>query len=133
MLSRELRLDLTGPAGTVPGTPDTDDAVDGRLPALGGCGNEAMLIVRRRDLSGLPGTRPLEADRTALRFDVELELESGDLANDGFGLEGVRNLDGWYGDAARGASAAGVMLFLGLRLGRGGNAPVGGFVAGRDG
>lgn len=112
--------------------PEVDDAVEGRLPALGGCGNEAILIVRRKVLSGLLGARPLDADRTALRFDVELELDRGDLAREGFGLDGVRSFDGWYGDEARGASGAGV-LFLGLGLGRGGNDPVGGFVAGRDG
>lgn len=93
VLTRELRLDLNLPVGMVPVIPETDDAVDGRLPALGGCGNEAMLIVRRRILSGLPGARPLDADRIAVRLDVEIELESGVLANDGFGLEGVRNLD----------------------------------------
>lgn len=52
-----------------------------------------MLIVRRRDLSGELGVRPLDAERTALRFDVELELESGDR-RDGLGLDGVRNPDG---------------------------------------
>lgn len=132
MLSRELRLGFTLPVGLVPGMPEVDDAVEGRLPALGGCGNEAILIVRRKVLSGLLGARPLDADRTALRFDVELELDRGDLAREGFGLDGVRSFDGWYGDEARGASGAGV-LFLGLGLGRGGNDPVGGFAAGRDG
>lgn len=135
VLSRELRLGLTLPVvlELAPEMPVTEDAGEGRLPAFGGCGNDAMLMVRRRDLSGLPGARPLDADRAALRFDVELEFDKGDLASDGFGLDGLRSFDGWYGDEARGASAAGVVLFLGLGLGRGGNAPVGGFVAGRDG
>ena len=93
VLSRELRLGLALPA-VFAGIPDTDEAVEGRLPpALGGCGNEAMLIVRRKVLSGLPGTRPLDADRMALRFDVELELDSGDRAADGLGLDGVRNFE----------------------------------------
>lgn len=113
--------------------PDIEDAaVEGRLPALGGCGKEAMLIVRRRVLSGLPGVRPLETDRTALKFEVELELDSGDRRDGGLGLDGVRSLDGWYGDADRGASGAGV-LFRALGVGSGGKDPVGGFVDGRDG
>lgn len=80
-----------------------------------------MLIVRRKDLSGLPGGRPPDDDR-ALRLVVELELESGDL-RDGLGLEGVRSLEGPYGDAALGVSDA---VFLGFGLGRGGNDPDGG-------
>lgn len=107
-----------------------DDA-DGRPPALGGWGKEAMLTVRRKDFSGLPGVRPLDPDRAALRFEVEFELERGDRARDGLGLDGVRNLDGWYGDVARGVSAAEV-LFLDLGFGSGGNAPVGG-LDGREG
>jgi hypothetical protein len=98
-----------------------DDAVDGRLPALGGCGNDAMLIVRRRDFSGLPGGRPPEDDRPALRLEVELELESGDLS-DGLGLEGVRNLEAPYGEAALGVSGA---AFRGFGLERGGSDPEG--------
>lgn len=134
VLNRELRLGFTLPVELAPGMPVTEDAVEGRPPALGGCGKDAMLIVRRRDLSGLPGVRPLDADRTALlRFDVEFELDRGDLARDGFGLDGLRSLEGWYGDEDRGASGAGAVLFLGLGLGRGGRDPVGGFVAGRDG
>lgn len=89
-------------------------------------------MVRRKDLSGLLGARPLDAERTALRFDVELELERGDRASDGFGLDGVLSLDSWYGEAARGVSGAGV-LFRALGLGRGGSEPTGGFVAGREG
>lgn len=92
MLSRELRLGLALPAGFA-GIPETDEAVEGRFPVLGGCGNEAILIVRRKVLSGLPGARPLDADRMVLRFDVELELDSGDRAADGLGLDGVRNLE----------------------------------------
>lgn len=73
----------------------TEDAVEGRLPpAFGGWGNEAMLIVRRRDLSGLLGVRLDDTERTVLRFEVEFELERGDR-RDGLGLEGVRSLDGW--------------------------------------
>jgi hypothetical protein len=76
--------------------PATEDAaVDGRVAAFGGCGKEAILIVRRRVFSGLLGVRPLDADRTALRFDVELEVDSGDRASDGgLGLDGVRSFDG---------------------------------------
>lgn len=134
VLKRELRLGFTLPVELAPGIPVTEDAVEGRPPVLGGCGKDAMLIVRRKDFSGLPGARPLDADRTALlRFEVEFELDRGDLASDGFGLDGLRNFDGWYGDEDRGASGAGAMLFLGLGLGRGGSAPVGGFVAGREG
>jgi hypothetical protein len=93
VLSRELRLGLALPAGFA-GNPDTDEAVEGRLPpALGGCGNEAMLIVRRKGLSGLLGARPLDADRMALRFEVEFELDSGDRAAEGLGLDGVRSLE----------------------------------------
>lgn len=90
VLSRELRLGFTLAVGVT----EAEEAVDGRPPAFGGCGNDAMLIVRRKDLSGLPGARPLEADRTALRFEVELELERGDRARDGLGLDGVRSFDG---------------------------------------
>lgn len=50
-----------------------------------------MLIVRRNDFSGLPGVRPPEVERAALRLEVELELDSGDLS-DGLGLDGVRSL-----------------------------------------
>lgn len=95
VLNRELRLGFMLPVELATGTPVTEDAVEGRPPALGGCGKDAMLIVRRKDLSGLPGVRPLDADRAApLRFDVEFELDSGDLASDGFGLDGLRNFDG---------------------------------------
>lgn len=79
-------------------------------------------MVRRKDFSGLPGGRPPEDDREALRLEVELEPESGDL-REGLGLDGVRSLEGPYGDAALGVSGA---LFLGFGLGRGGNAPDGG-------
>jgi hypothetical protein len=72
--------------------PDSEDAVDERPPAFGGWGNDAMLMVRRNDLSGLLGARPLDADRAALRLEVEFEFESGDLS-DGLGLDGVRSLD----------------------------------------
>jgi hypothetical protein len=106
--------------------PDTDDAVDGWIPAFGGCGKDAMLMVRRSDFSGLPGVRPPEVERAALRLEVELELDSGDLS-DGLGLDGVRSLDAPYGEAARGVSDT----VLGFGLGRGGNAPDGGL--GRDG
>lgn len=92
MLSREL---LWGrPLEVAPWIPEIDDAVDGRLLAFGGCGNEAILIVRRKDLSGLPGVRPPEADRAAFRLEVEFELDRGDLS-DGLGLDGVRNLEVW--------------------------------------
>lgn len=95
MLRREPRLGLALLVELELGTLETEDAVDGRLPpAFGGCGNEAMLMVRRRDLSGLLGVRPLDAERTALRFDVELEFDRGDRTRDGLGLEGVRSLDG---------------------------------------
>lgn len=75
--------------------PDTEDAaVDGRLLALGGCGKDAMLMVRRRVLSGLLGVRPLDTDRIPDRLDVELEFERGDRARDGgLGLDGVRSFD----------------------------------------
>ena len=78
--------------------------------------------MRRKDLSGLPGGRPPEDERAALRLVVELELESGDLS-EGLGLDGVRSLEGPYGDAALGVSDA---VFLGFGLGRGGNDPDGG-------
>lgn len=113
------------------GTPVTEDVEERLPPGFGGCGNEAMLIVRRRDLSGLLGARPLDAERTVLRFDVELEFERGDR-RDGLGLDGVRNFDGWYGDTALGVSAAGRLL-LGLGFGSCGNEPDGGLVTGRDG
>jgi hypothetical protein len=132
VLSRELRLGFTLAGVTVLGTPETDAAVEGRLAAFGGCGKDAMLMVRRKDLSGLPGVRPLDADRIALRLEVELELERGERASDGFGLDGVRSLDSWYGEAARGVSGAGA-LFRALGLGMGGNEPVGGLEDGRDG
>lgn len=52
-----------------------------------------MLIVRRRDLSGLLGVRPPEADRP-LRLEVEFEVDRGDLI-EGLGLDGVRSLVAW--------------------------------------
>ena len=52
-----------------------------------------MLIVRRNIFSGLPGARPLDADRMALRFEVELEFDKGDLAREDLGLDGVRNFE----------------------------------------
>lgn len=54
-----------------------------------------MLIVRRRDFSGLLGARIPETDLGALA--VEAEWLRGDLLpNEGFGLEGVRALaDNW--------------------------------------
>lgn len=119
--------------------PDTVEAVNGRVGALGGCGKAAMLIVRRRVFSGLPGTRPLEADRTALRLEVELEVERGERAAEGGrGLDGERSLES-CGEAARGKSdppGDKAVLFLALGLGRAGTAkdPVGGgFVDGREG
>lgn len=53
-----------------------------------------MLIVRRKDLSGLLGVRPPEADRVKFRLEVELEADRGDL-RDGLGLDGVRSLEVW--------------------------------------
>lgn len=81
-----------------------------------------MLIVRRKDFSGLPGGRPPEDERLALRLEVELEPERGDF-REGLGLDGVRSLEGPYGEAALGVSGA---VFLGFGLGRGGNDPDGG-------
>jgi hypothetical protein len=77
-------------------------------------------MVRRNDFSGLPGVRP-PVERAALRLEVELELDSGDLS-DGLGLDGVRSLDAPYGDAALGVSEETV---LGFGMGRGGNDPDG--------
>jgi hypothetical protein len=51
-------------------------------------------MVRRNDLSGLLGLRPMEADRAACRLEVELEVDRGDLS-EGLGLDGVRSLDAW--------------------------------------
>lgn len=121
--------------------PDTVEAVNGRVGALGGCGKDAMLIVRRSVFSGLPGARPLEAERTALRFEVELEVERGERAADGgLGLEGARSLES-CGDAARDKSGEPgadnvdpTALFLAFGFGRVGSALVGGgFVAAREG
>ena len=96
VLRRELLLGFELPVEPGPATPQTGDVADVLLPpAFGGCGNEAMLIVRRRDLSGLLGARPLDAERTTLKFDVELEFERLDRTSDGLGLDGVRSLDGW--------------------------------------
>jgi hypothetical protein len=89
-----------------------------------------MLIVLRSVFSGLLGPRPVDAERAALRLEVEFELDKGDLTKDGLGLEGARSFDA--GDAARVASVdEAVLVFLGL--GSGGRDPVGGLVAGRDG
>lgn len=74
--------------------PESDDAVDGRLLAFGGWGNEAILIVRRKDLSGLPGVRPPEAERVEFKLEVEFEVDRGDL-RDSLGLDGVRSLEVW--------------------------------------
>lgn len=92
VLSRELLWGRT--LEVAPWMPESDDAVDGRLLAFGGWGNEAILIVRRKDLSGLPGVRPPDADRVKFRLEVELEVDSGDL-RDGLGLDGVRSLEVW--------------------------------------
>ena len=87
-------------------------------------------MVLRSVLSGLLGPRPVDAERAALRLEVEFELDNGDLDSDGLGLEGVRSFDA--GDAVRVTSVdkAG-LLFRGLGIG--GRDPVGGLVAGRDG
>lgn len=69
-----------------------EEAVPGRLPVLGGWGKAAILIVLRRDLSGLLGGRPLDAERGALMLVVE--LDNGDLLRVGRGLDGVRSFDG---------------------------------------
>ena len=70
-----------------------EEAVPGRLPVLGGWGKAAILIVLRRDLSGLLGGRPLDdADRGALTLIVE--LDNGDLLRVGRGLEEARSFDG---------------------------------------
>lgn len=69
-----------------------EEAVPGRLPVLGGWGKAAILIVLRRDLSGLLGGRPLDAERGVLMLVVE--LDNGDLLKVGRGLEGVRSFDG---------------------------------------
>jgi hypothetical protein len=87
-----------------------------------------MLIVLRRDLSGLLGTLEADVDLVALTFVVE--LESGDLLSVGLGLDGVRNLEGEEDlevseDAGR--------LFLDFGAGNWGNVPVGGPATGLDG
>lgn len=69
-----------------------EEAVPGRLPVLGGWGKAAILIVLRRDLSGLLGGRPLDAERGVLMLVVE--LDNGDLLRVGRGLEGERSFDG---------------------------------------
>lgn len=114
VLKRELRLGRM--VDEFPWIPETDDAVDGRLPGLGGWGNEAMLIVRRRDFSGLPGGGPPEVDRVALRLEVEFDVESGDFGcdkdgdfRDCLGLT-VRNL---RGEAVLGRGVAGLEEFTG--------------------
>lgn len=53
-----------------------------------------MLIVRRKDLSGLPGVRPPEVDRAVLKLEVEFEVDRGDFSV-GLGLDGVRSLEVW--------------------------------------
>jgi hypothetical protein len=72
--------------------PDTEDAVEGRLPAFGGCGKAAMLIVLRSDLSGLLGARLLDVDRAVVPM-VEDEWDNGDLLSAGLGLEVVRSFE----------------------------------------
>lgn len=126
MLGLEPLFDLRLPDDCRPG-PFIEDAVPGRLPGRGGCGNAAMLIVLRRDLSGLLGTLAPDADLAELILVVE--LESGDLSA-GFGLEGVRNL---CGEAARDESDEAGMLFRDFGAGNWGSAPMGGPAAGLDG
>jgi hypothetical protein len=73
----------------MPGIPEADDAVDERLPAFGGWGNAAILIVLRRDFSGLLGVRVPGIDREALRVDAGFDNE--DLVSVGRGLDGERS------------------------------------------
>ncbi len=87
-----------------------------------------MLMVLRRDLSGLLGTLEADVDLVALTFVVE--LESGDLLSVGLGLDGVRNLEGE--EDLEGSEGAG-RLFLDFGAGNWGSVPVGGPVTGLDG
>lgn len=98
-----------------------EEVGDGRLPALGGCGNAAMLIVLRSVFSGLLGPRPNEADLKLGMSVVEgdwLELES-----DGRGETGIRSLEG-EGDGTLEPCEGTGRLFLGFKVGNG----AGGFV-----
>lgn len=108
--------------------PEIEEAVDDRLPPLGGWGNAAMLIVLRRVLSGLLGVRPVDADLNAARLEVELVCT--EPASEGRGEAGARSLDGWEGDGTLGVSDATDRVFFALDVGSCGRDV---FVAGRDG
>lgn len=113
-------------------SPETDAAVDGRLPGLGGCGNAATLTALRSDLSGPHGIPPVDVDLIVLMSEVELDVK--DLLSDGLALDGVRSFDAWEGDCALEGSGGKGRLFLNFDDGNGGKDPVEGwFAAGRDG
>lgn len=111
-------------------TPDKDGIVDEVLPGLGGWGKAAILIVLRRFFSGLAADRPLDTDLSAAIFVVE--CDRGDLGSCNRGLEGDCNLV-LDRDEAFDKSDKGGENVLAFVWGRGGKAPEGGFVAGRDG
>jgi hypothetical protein len=87
-----------------------------------------MLIVLRKDLSGLLGALATVVDLPALI--LVAELESGDLLSVGLGLEGVRSLEG---ETALEDSADVGRLFLDFGIGNWGAAPSGGPEAVLDG
>lgn len=104
---------------------------DGRL-ALGGCGNAAMLTVRRMDLSGLPEVRHTEGDRNELLFGDDEDgprLEGTvDLV---WAVVGDRNFEGREGVEYNLADSPGPgILFLDFEAGIGGRADVGGLRGG---
>lgn len=91
-----------------------------------------MLMVLRKLFSGLAGVRPVETDLSAAIL-VD-ELDKGDFGRDVRGLDGGRSVGvDRAGEAARGRSEATARVFRDFGGGRGGKAPAGGFVAGRDG
>lgn len=116
------------------------DCSTGRPPALGGCGNAATLTVLRNDLSSA-----LFRDGILRAAALGLFLASGFSGDDNEGrllweesLGAVpdedRSFEASCGvDGSLEASGEIATLFRGFAEGIGGKAPVGGFVAGRDG
>ena len=131
-LNLEPLFDFTLPDERPAGMPETGVVLDERLDTDGGCGNEATLTDLRSVFSGLPGIPLLGVDATVSIS--EAEFDSEDLTSGGLGPDGVRSLgDAWEGDCSLGDSVGVGKFLLGCDVGIGGNDPVGGFVAGRDG
>jgi hypothetical protein len=113
----------------------TGDATVALEPEFGGWGNDAMLIVFRMVFSGIAALAfpSDEADRTVGTDGVEEACCKVGRAEGRNGVEGERSFVGLCGTPASPKPlVASGRLFLGLLVGRGGRAVVGGSIAGRD-